>query len=120
MAPDECQTTKKVDVAAMDKGTPVPEVTETEVDHVARVLRATLMIFAQGMAGAPSTWARNAVGVHLDEARRRLASYERLAASLRPTEAPELRPNVVQMQEARPTAKERWRARMEKQARDRN
>jgi hypothetical protein len=119
MAPDECQTTKKVDVAAMDKGTPVPEVTKTEVDHVARVLRATLMIFAQGMAGAPSTWSRNAVGLQLDEARRTLAGFERLAASLQSAEAPEPRPNVLHMNETRPTANERWRARMEKQARDR-
>ena len=63
----------------MDAEIPSPGVTAAEAEHVARVLRATLMIFAQGMAGAPSHWARSALALELDDARGRLAGYERFA-----------------------------------------
>jgi hypothetical protein len=93
----------------MDKRVP-QGVTAMEVEHVARVMRATLFLFAQGMAGAPTAWARGAVGAELDEARGRLADYERAGLELREMEAPR--------QRAQPTAIERWRARTERRARD--
>ena len=101
----------------MDKRVP-QGVTAMEVEHVARVMRATLMLFAQGMAGAPTAWARGVVGAELDEARGRLADYERAGLELREMEAPRAACEAGTARAARPTAIERWRARTERRARD--
>jgi len=102
----------------MDEDIPPPGVTATEVEYVAKVLRATLMIFAQGMAGAPSHWARSALALELDDARARLASCERFATVMRPVEPARSGTNVLQFEEERPAAVERWRSRTETRARD--
>ena len=101
----------------MDKRVP-QGVTAMEVEHVARVVRATLILFAQGMAGAPTAWARGVVGAELDEARGRLADYERAGSELREMEAPERQARPAPLDAARPTAIERWRARTERRAPD--
>lgn len=102
----------------MDAEIPPPGVTAAEAEHVARVLRATLMIFAQGMAGAPSHWARSALALELDDARGRLAGYERFAMELRPMAPPEPEANVLHLEVERPAAIERRRARTKMRARD--